>query len=456
MAPTDPPPRHQAAAYDPASDSWRLLADPPASLGFVYQPAVAGGIVYLLGTPARARLASSATTRRPTGGPNRRRLQVTWVDWSAVGDQVVAYQGSHENGVAPDSVYDPDKDTWSALPASPLGSGFDRSMVALDDHRLVLLDLELVPNPGAERPSLYRAAVLDLTDRSWRRLPDSEVVGFDPDVAALRRALVNPATESFDGGEVGNWGRSYPAGGILDPDTGRWSALPATAPPQPQQQHVGTVAGDGVVVTGNAVLHVRDQSWADLPDLPALHDVVSRRDRVGRRPAVRLGRRAVRPGAPGRAAAVGRLDLAPGPGPHRRGRPHRRTDCDSVRGSTSYAGGRTAGSVRAEGLARRPAPQSPPPIGTPWPTRLPARAACSRPTAVPLATAAGCWSRSQRDPAGYSNSRLAATFCHRIPGRVRRHRPGPPRCQRHRDRAAGQGGMRAATTLGSCQRAPMR
>ena len=146
----------------------------------------------------------------------------------AVGDQVVAYQSSHENGVAPDTVYDADKDTWTPLPASPLGSGFDRSMVALDDHRLVLLDLELVPNPGAERPSLYRAAVLDLTDRSWRRLPDSEVVGSTPTWLRSGGLVVNPATESFDGGEVGNWGRSYPAGGILDPDTGRWSALPAT------------------------------------------------------------------------------------------------------------------------------------------------------------------------------------------------------------------------------------
>ena len=275
VAPTEPPPRHQAAAYDPASDSWRLLADPPVSLGFVQQPAVAGGIVYLLAD------AGQGATRLLGYDPKNDR-------WSepapapgdvgglvGVGSQLVAYQGSHENGVAPDSIYDPDKDTWSALPASPLGSGSGRTMVALDDHRLVLLDLELVPNPNAERPSLYRAAVLDLTDRSWRRMPDSEVVGVGGLWLPSGGLLVNPATESYDGGEVGNWGRSYPAGGILDPDSGRWSALPATAPPQPQQQHVGTVAGDGVVVTGNSVLHVRDQSWAALPDLPALHDVMS-------------------------------------------------------------------------------------------------------------------------------------------------------------------------------------
>jgi heat shock protein HslJ len=148
-------------------------------------------------------------------------------------------------------------------------------MVALDDHRLVLLDLELVPNPNAEGPALTRAAVLDLTDRSWQRLPDSEIVGLGGPWLHSGGLLVNPATESYDGGEVGNWGRSYPAGGILDPDAGRWSALPATAPPQRQYLHVATVAGDGVVVTGNSVLHVRDRSWAALPDLPALHDVGS-------------------------------------------------------------------------------------------------------------------------------------------------------------------------------------
>jgi hypothetical protein len=275
VAPTDPPLRHQAAAYDPASDSWRLLAAPPVSLGFVQQPAVAGGIVYLLAD------AGEGTTRLFGYDPKTDR----WADAApppgdvgglvAVGDQVVAYQGSHENGVAPDTVYDPDKDTWIALPASPLGPASGRTMVALDDHRLVLLDLELVPNPYAERPLLYRAAVLDLADRSWQRLPDSEVVGIGNLWLRSGGLLVNPATESYDGGEVGNWGRSYPAGGILDPDTGRWSALPATAPPQPQHQHVGTVAGDGVVVTGNSVLHVRDRSWAALPDLPALHDVGS-------------------------------------------------------------------------------------------------------------------------------------------------------------------------------------
>jgi hypothetical protein len=273
VPPTDPPPR-DAAAYDPASDSWRRLADPPVSLGYA-QPVVAGGTVYALTRNDQGAVSVLGYDVEADRWSDLARPPGDWSGLVAVGDQVVAYQGSHENGVAPDTVYDPEKDTWTPLPASPLGSGFDRTMVALDDRRLVLIDLELVPNPGAERPALTRAAVLDLTDRSWQRLPDSEVVGFGGPWLRSGDLLVNPATESYDGGEVGYWGRSYPAGGILHPDTGRWSALPAKAPPQRQYLRVATVAGDGVVVTGGSVLHVRDRSWTALPDLPALHDVGS-------------------------------------------------------------------------------------------------------------------------------------------------------------------------------------
>jgi hypothetical protein len=227
VQPTDPPPR-DAAAYDPVSDTWRLLADPPVSLGYA-QPVVAGGTVYVL-------------TRSDQGAVSVLGYDPKADRWSdpapppgdvgglvAVGDEVVAYQGSHENGVGPDTVYDPDNDAWIPLPASPLGSGFDRTMVALDDHRLVLLDLELVPNPGAERPSLTRAAVLDLTVRSWQRLPDSEVVGLGGPWLRSGGLLVSPATESYDGGEVKNWG----------------SVLPGRRHPRPRHRPVVRPAGQG-------------------------------------------------------------------------------------------------------------------------------------------------------------------------------------------------------------------
>lgn len=42
---------------------------------------------------------------------------------------------------------------------------------------LVLLALDLVDNPGADEPSLYRAVAYSFTSRSWRNLPDAETVG---------------------------------------------------------------------------------------------------------------------------------------------------------------------------------------------------------------------------------------------------------------------------------------
>jgi len=63
-------------------------------------------------------------------------------DLAAVGDQVVDYQGSHENGVAADTVDDSTTNTpGPRCLHHRSGKGFDRTMVPLDDHRLVLLDL---------------------------------------------------------------------------------------------------------------------------------------------------------------------------------------------------------------------------------------------------------------------------------------------------------------------------
>jgi len=70
-----------------------------------------------------------------------------------------------------------------------------------------LYDHELIPGPGAAKPTLTRAAALNLTTRSWRRLPDSPILGTAPWIRAGDR-LVNPTLGGTDGGQVGNWGRT--------------------------------------------------------------------------------------------------------------------------------------------------------------------------------------------------------------------------------------------------------
>jgi hypothetical protein len=51
------------------------------SLGFVCQPAVAGGIVYLLADAGQGVTRFRRLTRRQAGGPSRHHLRATWADW---------------------------------------------------------------------------------------------------------------------------------------------------------------------------------------------------------------------------------------------------------------------------------------------------------------------------------------------------------------------------------------
>lgn len=96
-------------------------------------------------------------------------------------------------------------------------------------------------------------------------MPDSEIIGFAPVVAAGR--AVWPYTGSSDGGQTGNWGRSYPEGAILDPATGSWQPLPA--PPWPAQPTTCCVAavGDRVIVDGH-LLDPATREWTRVPPLP--------------------------------------------------------------------------------------------------------------------------------------------------------------------------------------------
>lgn len=191
---------------------------------------------------------------------------------TAVGERVVAYQTTLEHGPAPDSVLDPATEEWTPLPEPPGTPAFDRTMVAVDDHTLALLDVELVPDPGADGPTLYRAAVLDLTTNGWRRLPTSDVAGLGGGWHPVGDLLVNASTQTVDGGEVGNYGRDVPTGGILDPANGTWSTLPARHDSAPGPA-VGDVAGDDVVVSEGWALHVAHSRWERLPDLDALDGV---------------------------------------------------------------------------------------------------------------------------------------------------------------------------------------
>jgi hypothetical protein len=130
------------------------------------------------------------------------------------------------------------------------------------DEGLVLTGLENVPNPGAEGPALYRAALL--TDGKWKSFGTSEIFGYDPEWSWTAGLVLNPSNERGDGGETNNWGKTYNAGGTLDPTTAEWGLLPD--PPQGRGEFEGvSAAGDRYAVAYSGwVYDALDQRWLHL------------------------------------------------------------------------------------------------------------------------------------------------------------------------------------------------
>jgi hypothetical protein len=266
-------PMADGAAFDPSTGKWRTIATSPVAFSWA-STAVLGDDIYFL-VPGSA--------RSPKGEATFLRYSIAGNSWAqlprpanaeagnlvALEDAIVAFAGSDERGEAPDLVFDPDRSTWKELPADPLSPSFDRVMTGLGSH-LYLFGHELVANPGSERPSLTRAARLDLDSGKWERLPDSEILGTGPWFAD-GSALVTPVLGGADGGEVNNWGRSYPYGGSFDTATKTWSDLPA---PPPGDGGAGVIgAGNALYLSpGGSLLDLESRSWVELPPLPGHRD----------------------------------------------------------------------------------------------------------------------------------------------------------------------------------------
>ena len=269
------------ALYDPRAGTWERIADAPVGVSFG-STAVVGGDVYLLapgepwesGAPPaflRYRTGDDRWTRLPLPSGASRRSIV------AAGDRVVAYADSDEFGVVPDLVFDPARRAWAELPDDPLPRTFDRTM-AWSGRELVLAAHALVPDPGAREPSVVIAAAYDAGRGTWRRLPDSEILGGGARWFAHEGRLVLAALGSADGGEVGNWGRPYPNGGVLDVEPGRWSGLP-DPPAGADEFSAGIVAGDRADYWGQQgwVLDAVAGGWTQVPPLDGDDQIVSGR-----------------------------------------------------------------------------------------------------------------------------------------------------------------------------------
>lgn len=263
----DPSPLLAAAAVNPDTGRWRVLAEPPVALRWM-QGAVAGGTAYVQGRTIgeeETLLAYDVAADRWERAPLPGTAGLTLV---GAGELLVAVRGSEEAEPGPDYLYRPGDRTWTELPADPLGAGSDR-MMAWTGRELVLFDHKLVPNPGADGPSVTRAAAFDPGRGTWRRLPDSQQLGTGPWLAEGGR-LIAPMLGGADGGQVGNWGRTYPYGGVLDPAAGTWSALPGAPGTAPGGGHGSAFGATSAVYADRPgpVLNAATGQWGAIPPLP--------------------------------------------------------------------------------------------------------------------------------------------------------------------------------------------
>lgn len=250
------------ASYDPVTDDWRMIAPAPGYIADTAGVAVAGRLYFHTFANSGASLVSydpgtdTWTTLTPHAGHG------TLV---AAGDRLISIGSSDENTAAVDEVYDPATGAWTALPEDPLGPSFDREAVWVNGT-LLLAGKEL--GAGSASPPRVRLAEFDQATRTWRRLPDSDVIGSG--AVTVGDLVVWPEPGSADGGEVGNWGRSYAKGGIYDPVAGRWTDLPAgpTSDGVASSRPGASVSG-GLLLASGHLLDPATRTWTSLTPPPA-------------------------------------------------------------------------------------------------------------------------------------------------------------------------------------------
>lgn len=237
------------AAYDPATDTWRALADPPGTVdgweNSVGGHAVWTGTEMIVWESDLAYEPASDTWRSIATAPIPRRARPTTV-WT--GTQIVVWGGclsvagqcDESNSVllGDGALYDVAADTWTPLPESPLAPAVH--MVAGWTGTEVLL---FANDPGEAEGAL--AAAFDPETMQWRTI--------DPLPLSPRRFTTGVWVKDrfvVWGGQDGFGGPGFADGAIYDPVTARWT--PLTGTPDPGRSfHSMIDIGDRVYISGS-------------------------------------------------------------------------------------------------------------------------------------------------------------------------------------------------------------
>jgi hypothetical protein len=210
-----------AEAYDPVADTWRELADPPATPGYCRRDAVWTGTQMLVwGCDLLSYDPASNEWRRLPDPPTRHGIAA----WT--GHELIGWGGGCCGDVSDDgSAYNPATNTWRKLASAPV-SGQQSPIGAWTGRELVIFN-----GHGPEGNRVGGAAYDPRTD-SWRRIPSEQRL------SALAIAV-------YDGNEIHLLGARPNIVFSFNPSNNRWRTLPWTE-----------LAADGLVAawTGNRLV----------------------------------------------------------------------------------------------------------------------------------------------------------------------------------------------------------
>ncbi|MEM9656003.1 MAG: kelch repeat-containing protein [Actinomycetota bacterium] len=235
------------AAYNPTSDTWRTLADPPGQVD-AWENSIGGEavwtgdemILWRSGLAYNPETDSWRTIADPPLSP-RARPAVVWT-----GSHLLVWGGCHTDGANCDetntgllrdgALYDPVSDLWTLIPMSPLTPAVH--MVAGWTETTAII---VVTDPGNDTGEL--AATFDPDTLEWTTIQP-------PPLSARRFAAAAWTGDQFIvwGGGDGRSDSGTADGAAFDPLTGQWSVLPE-GPGPGRSLHSMIPAGDRLYIS---------------------------------------------------------------------------------------------------------------------------------------------------------------------------------------------------------------
>jgi hypothetical protein len=241
--------------FDPAANTWRGAALPPAPNGppqaFAGSPVAGSGTELYVWGAADARIYDSVTDLWTpialAGSPGPRTLGLGF--YANGRFHVFGGLGPGYVPTGTGAAYDPVARTWTPMPAPPLNLAREGTALAWDGSRMIAWGGRVA---GADRAS---GATFNPATNTWTQM----VAANAPGARAFARVVAEAGkTFVWRGSTGGQYGAAAPGGAIYDASANQWTAVPdnGSLPADPYNAHDSVVwlgTGWGVLSGGKAL-----------------------------------------------------------------------------------------------------------------------------------------------------------------------------------------------------------